>query len=86
MKWYQSNERIQNQEDYSAVDALLEFTKLNEVQNLHSNFFESKLGEAASSSFYTTAQELDSNAALFLNDFDTIESPGDAASSPDNYL
>ncbi|GJR07833.1 carbohydrate-binding, CenC-like protein [Tanacetum coccineum] len=88
MKWY-TNERIQNQEDYSAVDALLEFTKLNEVQVRGHNVFwddPNKLGEAASLSFYTTARELDSNAALFLNDFDTIESPGDAASSPDNYL
>ncbi|GKA60172.1 carbohydrate-binding, CenC-like protein [Tanacetum coccineum] len=138
MKWY-ANERIQNQEDYSAADALLEFTKSNEVQvrghnvfwddptyqpswvpnletqqlsdattkrinsvmgrysgqviawdvvneNLHFNFFESKLGDTASSSFYTTARALDSNAALFLNDYNTIESPGDGASSPDNYL
>nr|GFD04139.1 carbohydrate-binding, CenC-like protein [Tanacetum cinerariifolium] len=53
-------------------------------ENLHYNFFESKLGDTASSSFYTTARALDSNAALFLNDFDTIESPGDRASSPDN--
>nr|GEW45057.1 carbohydrate-binding, CenC-like protein [Tanacetum cinerariifolium] len=138
MKWY-TNERVQNQEDYSAADALLEITKSNEVQvrghnvfwddpkyqpswvpnletqqlsdatikrinsvmgrysgqviswdvvneNLHYNFFESKLGDTASLSFYTTAWALDSNAALFLNDFDTIESPGDRASSPDNYL
>lgn len=138
MKWY-TNERIQNQEDYSAADALLQFTKSNGVQvrghnvfwddpkfqpswvpnlnaqqlwqattkrinsvmgrysgqviswdvvneNLHFNFFESKLGDTASSSFYKTARALDSKAALFLNDFDTIESPGDGASSPDSYL
>ncbi|GJT02088.1 carbohydrate-binding, CenC-like protein [Tanacetum coccineum] len=55
-------------------------------ENLHFNFFESKLGEKAPSSFYTTARSLDRNAALFVNDFNTIESPGDGASSPDSYL
>ncbi|GJR97902.1 carbohydrate-binding, CenC-like protein [Tanacetum coccineum] len=38
MKWY-TNERIQNQEDYSVVDALLEFTKSNEVQVRGYNVF-----------------------------------------------
>ena len=38
MKWY-TNERIQNQEDYSAADALLEFTKSNEVQVRGHNVF-----------------------------------------------
>ncbi|GKB80091.1 retrotransposon ORF1, partial [Tanacetum coccineum] len=61
--------------------------KLNVVnENLHFNIFESKLGETASLNLYTTSRELDSSAALFLNNFDTIESPGDAASSLDNYL
>nr|GEX24482.1 TMV resistance protein N [Tanacetum cinerariifolium] len=45
-----------------------------------------KLGDMASSSFYTTTSVLVRNAALFLKDFDTIESPEDRASSPDNYL
>lgn len=55
-------------------------------ENLHFNFFESKLGWSASSKFYATARALDRNAALFLNDFSTIESPGDQKSSPDSYL
>ncbi|MFS7920269.1 putative endo-1,4-beta-xylanase [Helianthus anomalus] len=55
-------------------------------ENLHFNFFESKLGWTASSKFYATARALDRTADLFLNDFNTIESPGDQASSPDSYL
>ncbi|KAI3702324.1 hypothetical protein L6452_28058 [Arctium lappa] len=138
MKWY-ANEPIQNREDYSDADALLQFTKshgvsvrghnvfwddprnqpswvpnlqppqlavaankrINSVmrrysgqviawdvvnENLHFNFFESKLGNTASSKFYAVARALDRNAALFLNDYNTIESPGDQKSSPDSYL
>ncbi|GKA76424.1 carbohydrate-binding, CenC-like protein [Tanacetum coccineum] len=111
MKWY-TNERIQNQEDYLAADALLWFAKSNGIrvrghnvfwdnpkyqpsqviawdildENLHFNFFESKLREKAPSSYYTTARSLDRNAALFMNDFNTIESPRDGALSPDSYL
>ncbi|KVI01923.1 Carbohydrate-binding, CenC-like protein [Cynara cardunculus var. scolymus] len=138
MKWY-ANEPIQNCEDYTAADAMLQFTKshgvsvrghnvfwddpkyqpswvpnlqpsqlaaaankrINSVmrrysgqviswdvvnENLHFNFFESKLGKTASSKFYTQARALDRNAALFLNDYNTIESPGDTKSSPDSYL
>ncbi|XP_071727057.1 endo-1,4-beta-xylanase 5-like [Rutidosis leptorrhynchoides] len=55
-------------------------------ENLHFNFFESKLGATASSKFYKTARALDRSAALFLNDFNSIESPGDHVSSPDSYL
>ncbi|GKA20882.1 carbohydrate-binding, CenC-like protein [Tanacetum coccineum] len=69
---------------------IITFRKLNrfqmKVMMVHFNFFESKLGDTASSSFYTTTRALVSNVSLFLNDFDTIESPGDRASSPDNYL
>nr|GFC05691.1 carbohydrate-binding, CenC-like protein [Tanacetum cinerariifolium] len=55
-------------------------------ENLHFNFFESKIGDTTSLSFYTTTQALVSNAALFFKDFDTIKSHGDRASSLDNYL
>ncbi|KAF5814154.1 putative endo-1,4-beta-xylanase [Helianthus annuus] len=55
-------------------------------ENLHFNFFERKLGWTAASKFYATARALDRTAGLFLNDFNTIESPGDQASSPDSYL
>ncbi|KAK9054722.1 hypothetical protein SSX86_025801 [Deinandra increscens subsp. villosa] len=138
MKWY-TNEARQNQYDYSAADALLQFTRSNGVsvrghsvfwddprfqpswvpslgpsqlaaaatsrinsimrrysgqviawdvvnENVHYNFFESKLGVTASSKFYTVARVLDRKAALFLNDYNTIEEPSDGASSPDSYL
>lgn len=55
-------------------------------ENLHFNFFESKLGGSASSKFYKEAEALDRTTALFLNDFNTIESPGDQTSSPDSYF
>ncbi|KAK9054721.1 hypothetical protein SSX86_025800 [Deinandra increscens subsp. villosa] len=138
MKWY-ANEARQNQYDYSAADALLQFTRSNGVsvrghsvfwddprfqpswvpslgpsqlaaaatarinsimrrysgqviawdvvnENVHYNFFESKLGATASSKFYTVARVLDRKASLFLNDYNTIEEPGDRASSPDSYI
>lgn len=138
MKWY-TNERVQNQEDYSSADALLQFTKSNGIsvrghnvfwdnpksqpswvpnlapqqlaaaatkrinsvmrrysgqviawdvvnENMHFNFFESKLGVTASSKFYETASFLDRRAALFLNEYNTIEQPGEGSASPDNYL
>ncbi|CAH1444289.1 unnamed protein product [Lactuca virosa] len=139
MKWY-TNERVQNQEDYSSSDALLKFTKSNGIsvrghnvfwddpkyqpswvpnlepqqladattkriksvmgrysgqviawdvvnENMHFDFLESKLGEMGSSSkFYSMANVLDGNANLFLNEYNTIEEPGDELSSPDNYL
>ncbi|KAI3702322.1 hypothetical protein L6452_28056 [Arctium lappa] len=138
MKWY-ANEPIQNCEDYSDADALLQFTKshgvsvrghnvlwddpknqpswvpnlqppqlavaankrINSVvrrysgqvitwdvvnENVHFNFFESKLGNTASSKFYAMARALDRNVALFLNDFNTLETPGDQRGTPDSYL
>ncbi|KAI3755467.1 hypothetical protein L1987_55268 [Smallanthus sonchifolius] len=138
MKWY-TNEPSQNHEDYTAADALLQFTKSKGVsvrghnvfwddpkhqpnwvrnlgpsqlaaaatariksvmrrysgqviawdvvnENLHFDFFESKLGQTASSKFYKTARALDRTAALFLNDYNTLESSGDQVSSPDSYL
>nr|XP_018625197.2 endo-1,4-beta-xylanase 5-like [Nicotiana tomentosiformis] len=54
-------------------------------ENLHFNFFESKLGQGASANFYRLASQFD-KAPLFLNDFNTIEEQKDGASSPANYL
>ncbi|KAL4579984.1 hypothetical protein LXL04_016156 [Taraxacum kok-saghyz] len=138
MKWY-TNERFQNQEDYSASDALLQFAKSNGIsvrghnvfwndpkyqpswvpnlkpkqlaaaatkrinsimrryssqliswdvvnENMHFNFFEKNLAKMASSRFYSIASTLDKTAALFLNEYNTIEEPGDGSSSPDSYL
>ncbi|KAJ9551969.1 hypothetical protein OSB04_016014 [Centaurea solstitialis] len=55
-------------------------------ENLHFNFFESKLGGTASARFYAQARGIDRNAALFLNEFNTIEDPSDSKGSPDSYL
>ncbi|CAI9303474.1 unnamed protein product [Lactuca saligna] len=139
MKWY-TNERVQNQEDYSSSDALLEFTKSNGIsvrghnvfwddpkyqpswvpnlepqkladattkriksvmgrysgqviawdvvnENMHFDFLERKLGRMGSSSkFYSMASVIDGHADLFLNEYNTIEEPGDRLSSPDSYL
>lgn len=52
-------------------------------ENLHFNFFESKLGQNASSVFYTMAGKIDGSTALFLN---SIEESRDDISSPANYL
>ncbi|KAB1208368.1 Endo-1,4-beta-xylanase [Morella rubra] len=55
-------------------------------ENLHFWFFESKLGESASASFYNLAQSVDGNTTLFLNEFNTIEENLDDKSKPDKYL
>ncbi|XP_055819227.1 endo-1,4-beta-xylanase 5-like [Solanum dulcamara] len=55
-------------------------------ENLHFNFFESKLGASASATFYRLAAQFDNNTPLFLNDYNTIEDQRDGASSPANYL
>ncbi|KAH0767173.1 hypothetical protein KY290_003076 [Solanum tuberosum] len=55
-------------------------------ENLHFNFFESKLGASASATFYRLAAQFDNRTPLFLNEFNTIEDQRDGASSPANYL
>ncbi|XP_027108856.2 endo-1,4-beta-xylanase 5 [Coffea arabica] len=55
-------------------------------ENIHHNFFESKLGETASSVFYGQANQIDGKAIPFLNDYNTIEKKDDQTSSPPKYL
>ncbi|KAK6253427.1 hypothetical protein QUC31_015147 [Theobroma cacao] len=55
-------------------------------ENLHFNFFESKLGEDVSSTFYKMAHDIDPSTTLFMNEFNTIEESGDSASTPAKYL
>ncbi|KAL3641196.1 hypothetical protein CASFOL_016164 [Castilleja foliolosa] len=56
-------------------------------ENMHYNFFETQLGKpSASTYFYQTANQIDPNALLFLNEFNTIECSGDPASSPSKYV
>ncbi|MCD7460336.1 hypothetical protein HAX54_043329 [Datura stramonium] len=55
-------------------------------ENLHFNFFESKLGANASATFYRSAAHIDNRTPMFLNDYNTIEDQRDGASSPVSYL
>lgn len=55
-------------------------------ENLHFNFFESKMGATASAEFYNWASKADDTATLFLNDYNTIEESGDKDSIPAKYL
>ncbi|CAN4112093.1 unnamed protein product [Withania somnifera] len=55
-------------------------------ENLHFNFFESKLGPTASSTYFRLTSQFDNKTPLFLNDYNTIEEERDGASSPANYL
>ncbi|KAL4346494.1 hypothetical protein GQ457_17G011650 [Hibiscus cannabinus] len=55
-------------------------------ENLHFNFFESKLGADASSTFYKMASSIDSSVPLFLNEYNTLEEKGDPTSTLAKYL
>ncbi|XP_050209754.1 endo-1,4-beta-xylanase 4-like [Mercurialis annua] len=55
-------------------------------ENMNYNYFESKLGQNASSFLYNLASKADGGATLFLNDYNTIENSGGGASSPANYI
>ncbi|XP_050366316.1 endo-1,4-beta-xylanase 5-like [Argentina anserina] len=55
-------------------------------ENLHFNFFESKMGPNASAIFYNWAIKADAETPLFLNDYNTIEETRDEVSSPAKYL
>lgn len=65
-------------------DQLFHWDVVNE--NLHFNFFESKLGQNASAVYYKIANRIDPRTTPFLNEFNTIEESGDGASSPAKYL
>ncbi|XP_064947478.1 endo-1,4-beta-xylanase 5-like [Musa acuminata AAA Group] len=55
-------------------------------ENVHFSYFESRLGENASSIFYQQAHQLDPHALMFLNEFNTLEVPVDGKSTPAKYL
>ncbi|XP_042426046.1 endo-1,4-beta-xylanase 5-like [Zingiber officinale] len=55
-------------------------------ENMHGSFFEDKLGADASSIFYQKVREVDPNALLFLNEYNTLEYPGDLTVTPAKYL
>ncbi|KAK6939991.1 Glycoside hydrolase family 10 domain [Dillenia turbinata] len=55
-------------------------------ENLHFHFFEDMLGENASATYYSLASELDPDATMFMNEYNTIEQSGDGAATPHKYL
>jgi GH35 family endo-1,4-beta-xylanase len=55
-------------------------------ENVHFNFFETKFGPGASTKIFQQVNKIDPNAVLFLNDYNTLEQPGDWNAVPDRYL
>ena len=55
-------------------------------ENLHFSFFESKMGAQASYNIYALAHSIDPRTTMFMNEYNTLEQPGDSASSPAKYL
>ncbi|KAF8720662.1 hypothetical protein HU200_023563 [Digitaria exilis] len=55
-------------------------------ENLHFNFFEGKLGPSASAQIFNQVGQLDRNAILFMNEFNTLEQPGDPNPVPSKYV
>ncbi|KAL8540463.1 hypothetical protein ACS0TY_001897 [Phlomoides rotata] len=55
-------------------------------ENLHFSFFESKLGQSISTTFYQQANKIDGRTIPFLNDYNTIEDNRDGDASPSKYL
>ncbi|KAL7125219.1 hypothetical protein ABFS83_14G102600 [Erythranthe nasuta] len=81
--WAASNKRI-NSVMGRYRGQLFHWDVMNE--NLHFNFFESKLGWNASTVFYQKANAIDGKTTPFLNEYNTIEESGDGTSSPSKYL
>ncbi|OIT27796.1 hypothetical protein A4A49_20291 [Nicotiana attenuata] len=55
-------------------------------ENVHFSFLEQMLGKNASAVYYKMANEIDTKAIPFLNDFNTIEHGFDGTSNPSKYL
>ncbi|KAK8943350.1 hypothetical protein KSP40_PGU020105 [Platanthera guangdongensis] len=55
-------------------------------ENLHFSFFEQRLGSGFSGDAFWRAGKLDPGTMLFLNDYNTLEQPGDTKATPDKYL
>ncbi|TVU48020.1 hypothetical protein EJB05_07641 [Eragrostis curvula] len=55
-------------------------------ENLHFSFFENKFGWEASAAFYRKAHQMDTGAHMSMNDFNTLEQPGDPNAVPNKYL
>ena len=56
-------------------------------ENLHHKFFESRLSNNnASATFYNWAFGADPGTTMFLNEYNTLENPGDGLATPAQYL
>ncbi|XXG48759.1 hypothetical protein AAC387_Pa02g3119 [Persea americana] len=55
-------------------------------ENMHFNFFESRLGGNTSTEVFQTAHNLDPNTPMFINEYNTIEDSRDPTVTPDKYL
>ncbi|KAL9244739.1 hypothetical protein vseg_018477 [Gypsophila vaccaria] len=55
-------------------------------ENLHFNFYESKLGWDITNKFFQKTRQHDRRATLFMNDYNTIEDKRDPDSSPSKYI
>ncbi|WCJ17978.1 Endo-1 4-beta-xylanase 4 [Euphorbia peplus] len=55
-------------------------------ENLHFRFYEDKLGENASSMYFSRAYELDPTTRMFMNEYNTIEYCQDKSSNPARYV
>ncbi|CAO2143534.1 unnamed protein product [Urochloa humidicola] len=55
-------------------------------ENLHFSFYEDKFGSDASAAFYRRAHQMDGNALMSMNEFNTLEQPGDPNAVPGKYL
>jgi GH35 family endo-1,4-beta-xylanase len=55
-------------------------------ENVHYDFYEGRLGVAASAKFYRRAHQMDGVAHMFMNDYNTLEQPGDLNAIPNKYL
>ncbi|TVU30653.1 hypothetical protein EJB05_22284, partial [Eragrostis curvula] len=54
-------------------------------ENLHYDFFETRLGPDASPRIYQQVGKLDKTAILFMNEFNVLEQPGDLDAVPTKY-
>ncbi|KAL6883332.1 hypothetical protein ACP4OV_010746 [Aristida adscensionis] len=55
-------------------------------ENIHFNFFETKLGPSASGQIYHEVGQIDHTTILFMNEFNVLEQPGDPNVSPSKYV
>nr|CAB3501690.1 unnamed protein product [Digitaria exilis] len=55
-------------------------------ENLHFSYYEGKFGSDASAAFYRKAHQMDGNALMSMNEFNTLEQPGDPNAVPGKYL